>query len=56
MRSERPCGSRAANNLDEVAPPSMLKGVRMPQSALDQKRTFEEICVMSALPPKADID
>jgi len=24
-------------------------------SALGQKRTFSELCVMSALPPKADI-
>ena len=24
-------------------------------SALDQKRTFSEVCAMSALPPKADI-
>jgi hypothetical protein len=24
-------------------------------SALGQKRTFSEVCVMSAIPPKADI-
>jgi len=28
---------------------------RSPMSALGQKRTFSEVCVMSALPPKADI-
>jgi len=26
-----------------------------PMSALGQKRTFSEVCAMSALPPKADI-
>ena len=27
-----------------------------PMSALGQKRTFSEVCAMSALPSKADID
>jgi hypothetical protein len=29
--------------------------LRLSMSALGQKQTFSEVCVMSALPPKADI-
>jgi hypothetical protein len=31
------------------------KNLQVPMSALGQKRTFFEVCAMSALPPKADI-
>jgi len=43
-----------------MAPNALISGLwwgwnANPMSALGHKRTFSEVCVMSAIPPKADI-
>ena len=67
-RRERPSSRRAADKCDEFASLHRLAlpyhavgrivhhgNFWLPMSALGQKRTFEYVRAMSALPPKADI-